>query len=77
VKLNTLEPGTRFRYPVCGKIGVLLSVSESGARIKYEGSDQRVEIEADEMRGTKGATFTRPGQPVLVSAESEVELCPK
>jgi hypothetical protein len=77
VRLSTLAPGTRFRYPDCRRIAVLVSVSESGARVKFEGAERVVEIEADEMRGVKGATFTRPSQPVLVSAESEVELCPK
>jgi hypothetical protein len=74
-KIRDLTPGTRFRYPDCGKRAVLVALSESGARIKYDGSERQVEFQAksgDEVIAE--VAFTAPGKVYLVSDYSDVEV---
>jgi hypothetical protein len=71
-KVRDLTPGTRFLYPESRKTAVLVSLHESGARVKFDGSDRRVEFGV-ELTGDV-VQFERPGRPVLVSDYSDVEV---
>lgn len=75
-KLRDLEPGTRFRLPECGKRGTLVGLGAAGARVKYDGSDLSVEIEAEESTGRKAAAFVRPAAAILISDTAVVEVLP-
>jgi hypothetical protein len=70
MKISTLEPGARFRLPDSGKTGVLVSVGDSGARVKYDASARQVEITQD----GEITSFESPGKAVSISSGTEVEV---
>ncbi len=72
MKLRDLEPGTHFRYPVCGKTATLLSVGPAGARIRYDDNVRQVEFQPGGR--SEVVAFETPGRPVLVSDYSDVEV---
>lgn len=73
MKLHTLPPGSRFKYPDCGKTAILLSVGPGGARVKFDDSGRTVAFAVDRGDGTNDeVTFDAPGKAVLVSAGSDV-----
>lgn len=72
--LSALTPGSRFRLPYCGKTGTLLSIGESGARVKYDSAARQVEFQAksgDEI--VADVAFEAPGKPILISSACDVE----
>lgn len=69
MKLADLAPGTRFRYPDCGKTAILLSVTPGGARVKYDDSGRTVAFKSGEG---DDVTFDAPGKAVVVSAGTDV-----
>lgn len=73
MKLADLPLGSRFRYPDCGKTGVLLSVGAGGARIVYDDSGRKTAFKTGDG---DDVTFDAPGKAVVVSAGSEVEALP-
>lgn len=75
MKIRDLEPGTRFRYPDCGKTAVLVALGNMGARVIYDGARRRVEFQAksgDEV--VADVAFEAPGSAVIVSDGSDVEV---
>ena len=75
MKLRDLAPGTRFRFPDCGKTGTLVGLGQMGARVKYHGSERQVEFQAksgDEV--VADVAFIAPGAVVIVSDYSDVEV---
>jgi hypothetical protein len=75
MKLADVPPGSRIRFPHCGKTGVLVSVGLMGARIIYDGSARQVQIKVTSTGDD--VSFEAPGKPLTVSSGSEVELLPQ
>lgn len=74
--LSQMTPGTRFRYPDCGRVATLLDVSPCGARVIFDGSKRAVAFSAQQAfeEGTVEVEFEVKGKPVLVSAGTDVEV---
>jgi hypothetical protein len=74
MKLSELAPGDRFRLPLCGKVGTLLSHGVMGDRVTYSGAQRDVSFEVKSGDEVVGAVaFTAPGKPEIISSGSEVE----
>lgn len=77
VPLSTLSAGARFALPnddgTPRRTGTLLSVTESSARVRFDGEGRHVKIES--VDGV-GAEFDVPGKPVNIAASTEVVELP-
>jgi len=71
MKLSELAPGSRFRYPDCGRSALLLGIGAGGARIVYDDSQRKV---AFKTSAEDDVTFDAPGRAVMVSAGTDVIL---
>ena len=68
MRLQLLDPGTRFRLPDCGKTGTVVSHSPGGTTVRYDGIDH-VTITPAFGEPTH---FTRTHRPLLISSTAEV-----
>lgn len=74
-RIDSLEPGRRFRLPDTGKTGQVVSVGDGGTRVKYDASARSVEFLAksgDEV--VAEVAFEAPGRAVLISSGTIVEV---
>jgi hypothetical protein len=70
-RISELAINRRFRLPLAGRTGVVVSHGDSGTRVRYEGSGRRVTGKSKQTDQT--FEFDTPGRVVIVSSGTIVE----
>lgn len=72
VKVGTLLPDQRFRFPDSGRSGRVIYQSPMGTTVRFDGLKHRVVQERD--TNTTLAEFDAPNRPLVIAAGAEVEV---